>query len=176
MVFGDRNATIRSDPERLARVFAAALEDHPPYCREELGPILRHQLSATIEFDLRSLDPGSQRLLRAAAACGDRDGIQTFGDLFFHEHPPIQLLQLTKDFAKNHLNHPDSPLPPEIAVVLYYGSIIAALVRLNRSLSWLTPADLARGLVQMLSLPWLDDDLRRLFQQGLARLQPGLEL
>lgn len=176
MGFGNRNVTIRSDPDRLARVFAATLEDHPPYCREELGPILRHQLSTAIEFDLGSLDPGSQRLLRAAAACGDLGGIRTFRDLFFHEDPPIQLLQLTKDFAKNHLNHPDSPLPPEIAVVLYYGSIIAALVRLNRSLSWLTPADLARGIVQMLSLPWLEDDLRRLFQEGLARLEPGLEL
>jgi hypothetical protein len=176
MVFGNRNVTIRSDPDRLARIFAATLEDHPPYCREELGPILRHQLSAAVEFDLGSLDPGSQRLLRAAAACGDQGGIRTFRDLFSHEHPPIQLLQLTKDFAKNHLNHPDSPLPPEIAVVLYYASIISGLVRLKRSLSWLTPADLARGLVQMLSLPWLDEELRRLFDQGLALLQPNLEL
>jgi hypothetical protein len=126
MDHGNRTVTIRSDPERLARVFAVTLDDHPTYRREELGPILQHQLSATIEFDLGSLDPGSQRLLRAAAACSEPGGIRTFRDLFFHDHPPTQLLQLTKDFAKNHLNHPDSPLPPEIAVILYYASIIAA--------------------------------------------------
>lgn len=171
MRFGDRDLTIRSDPERLARVFAAALEDQVTYSQEELGAIMRHQLAAAVEFDLGGLDPGGQRLLQAAGACGQRGGIRTFRELLFHEHPPIQLLQLTKDFAKNHLHHPDSPLPPEIALALYYASIVVALVRLNRSLTWLTPADLVRGLRRMLSQHWLDNDLRRLYQAGLDRLQ-----
>lgn len=171
MSFDVTTDLFRSDPEHLERLFALALEHHPDYRPEELGAILRHQLSTSVEFDLSSLDPGSQRLLRAAAACGEGGGIRTFRDLFCHPAPPIQLLQLTKNFAKGHLNHPESPLPPEIATVLYYTSIVTARVRLDRQISRLAAADLERGVRQVLSEQWLDPDLRDLLEEGLRHLQ-----
>jgi hypothetical protein len=161
-------AVFRSDPERLARVFALADDARPNYRAEELGAILHHQLSTPVEFDLASLEPGSRRLLRAAAACGDGGGIRTFGDLFRHAHPPIPLLVLTKTFAKSHLSHPDSPLPAEIATVLYYASLTATAVRCGRQITDLTRAQLDHGLAQLLDQPWLDPDLRTLFEAGLA--------
>ena len=111
MPFDIHSELFRSDPEHLERLFALALDHHPYYDPEELGAILRHQLSTAVEFDLSGLDPGSQRLLRAAAACGQGGRVRTFRDLFFHPHPPLQLLHLTKNFAKGHLKHPESPLP-----------------------------------------------------------------
>ena len=108
-------------------------------------------------------------MLQAAAACGKGGGIRTFRDLFTHPAPPVHLLQLTKNFAKSHLKHPESPLPPEIATVLYYSSIITAWVRLNRRISELTAADLKRGLDQVLAEPWLDQDMRQLLAEGLAQ-------
>jgi hypothetical protein len=164
-------AVFRSDPERLARVFALAEDRSLDYRPEELGAILRHQLATSVEFDLGSLDPGSQRLLRAAAACGGGGGIRTFGELFAHPQPPVSLLVLTKTFAKSNLSHPDSPLPPEIATVLYYASIVVALVRCDRQITELTQSELACGLEQLLDQPWLEPRLLALFEAGLARCQ-----
>lgn len=166
LMMDSTTGVFQSDPDRLEQLFLLALERHPDYRPEELGSILQHQLCTAVEFDLGSLDAGSRRLLEAAAACGEGGGIRTFRDLFTHAHPPVQLLQLTKLFAKSHLKHPESPLPPEIATILYYASIITAWIRLNRRISELTPADLERGLVQLLSEPWLDQDLRHLFAEG----------
>jgi hypothetical protein len=161
----------RSDPERLARVFALAENRGADYRPDELGSILRHQLSTSVEFDLRHLEAGSQRLLHAAAACGEGGGIRTFGDLFRHPQPPVSLLHLTKNFAKSHLNHPDSPLPPEIATVLYYACIVCALLRCDRRITWLTTEELVRGLRQLLDQPWIEPELRTILELGLERLE-----
>ena len=171
MLMDSTTGVFRSDPERLEQLFAIALENHPDYRPEELGSILQHQLCTRVEFDLGSLDAGSRRLLQAAGACGEGGVIRTFRDLFTVPHPPIHLLQLTKNFAKSHLKHPESPLPPEIATVLYYSSIATAWVRLDRRISELTLADLSRGFGQMLSEPWLDKELRGLFVDALDRMQ-----
>jgi hypothetical protein len=152
-------------------VFAILEDERPYYEPYELGDFLEHQLSASVEFDLQSLEPGSQRLLAAARACGAGSGIRTFGDLFRSSHPPLQLLHLTKNFAKHHLHHPVSPIPREIATVLYYASIAAGLVRCDRYLSQLDPRDLARGLAQVLGQDWLDPQTRALLHDGLARVQ-----
>jgi hypothetical protein len=137
-----------------------------------LESILKHQLAAPVEFDLQTLDSGSQRLLRAAAACdGEQATIRTFADLFHHASPPLQLLRLAKEFAKAHLNHPDSPLPKEISSILYYASISVALHRLGKRITWLTEDQLRQGVENALAQPWLDDRLRALFSSVLHRLR-----
>lgn len=170
MLLDTTAAIFDSTAAQLAQVFQLADEDRPSYRPEELGAILRHQLRTRVEFDLQALEPGIQRLLRAAAECGDETSrIRTFGDLFSRPEPPIQLLYLTKKFAKQHLKHPESPLPPEIATVLYYGSIVAALVRWDRHITWLTDEELSAGLDLVLAQPWLTEDLRVLFRTARAR-------
>lgn len=154
-----------SDPGKLQRLFAVALEHRPQYQPQELGNILEQQLSTRVDFDLSTLDPGSQRLLQAASACGETGGVRTFRSLFLNPSPPIHLLQLTKSFAKNHLQHPDSPLPPEVATVLYYTSIATAWIRLHRRISELTPSSLLQGLQEILSYSWLHPDLRPILSQ-----------
>jgi hypothetical protein len=165
MLIDSTAGVFHSDPGKLQRLFAVALEHRPHFHPQELGTILDHQLSTRVDFDLSTLDPGSQRLLQAASACGETGGVRTFRDLFLHPSPPIHLLQLTKSFAKNHLQHPDSPLPPEVATVLYYTSIATAWTRLHRRISELTPANLQQGLHQILSYNWLHPDLRPILSQ-----------
>jgi hypothetical protein len=131
----------------------------------ELGDILRHQLTAPVDFDMSRLDPQSaRRLRRTMAASVPR--IRSFADLFRHPRPPLKLLELTKQFAKASRNHPESPLPEEIASILLYGSIVAARLRWGQRISDLDDDALLRALRWCLQQEWLDDAMRSLFLRG----------
>jgi hypothetical protein len=78
---------------------------------------------------------------------------------------------LTKDFAKRHLGHPESPLPPEIAKVLYLASIIVAMLRCHRRITRLRDAELREGLGWAMNQQWLDEPTRSLFREGLKAVE-----
>jgi hypothetical protein len=82
----------------------------------------------------------------------------------------VELLEMVKDFAKANVDRPDSGLPAEIAAVLYYTSIAAALVRLDTRISQLSDAGLQRGLRGALSQGWLDEKTKELLTQALAKV------
>ncbi|MCY2950638.1 MAG: hypothetical protein NTU53_01515 [Planctomycetota bacterium] len=92
-------------------------------------------------------------------------------DLLHHPNPPIDLLRRTKDFAKLNYADPHSPLAPEICLLLYYGCIAAALLRLNQLITHLPDDDLRNGLNWTLRQPWLDQETRTLFHDALAHLR-----
>ena len=96
--------------------------------------------------------------------------LKSFGDLLAHPHPPVELLKVTKDFAKACRLSPRGALPKEIATVLYFASIAAAMVRCRRRITGLSDADLADGLRWTLARPWLDAPTRSLIEEGLALL------
>jgi len=143
---------------------------------EELKAILQHQLSVPIQFDLGGLDPGlAQKVGALATAQGLL--VKSFHDLLHHPNPPLELLQLTKQFAKASRNHPDSPLPPEVATVLYFVSISVAMTRCGERISNLDDETLRRGIKWVLAQPWVDDATRGPLQESLERFdQPGGEL
>lgn len=140
----------------------------------ELKAILRHQLAASVGFDLGELEAGLARRLRTVS---EAEGLllQSFRDLFQHQCPPVELLVLTKDFAKRHLGHPESPLPQEIARVLYLASIAVAMIRCHRRISSLDDAAIRSGLEWATGQQWLDEATRNLFQEGIKALEDGVE-
>jgi len=154
-----------TEPRLLARMLAIDNEEMPCWLLSELGAVLRHQLMAPIEFDLSRLDPQAalrlQRELRTAVP-----RIRSFADLFRHPRPPLKLLELTKQFAKASRNHPESPLPEEVASLLYYACIVAARLRCGRRISDLDDDALAKALRWVLQQEWLDAETRTLFRQG----------
>ncbi len=89
-------------------------------------------MSAPILVDLGGYDPATAVRLKNLS---DAQSLllKSFLDLFHHPVPPMELLTLTKDFAKANMDHPDSSLPNEVAAALYYTSIAAALVRLDEA-------------------------------------------
>jgi predicted transcriptional regulator len=87
-----------------------------------------------------------------------------------HAAPPIELLSLTKEFAKANMDHPDSSLPKEVAAVLYYASISAALARRGERISQLNDAELERGLRWAKDQPWVDKQIQHLLVQALNKL------
>jgi hypothetical protein len=135
----------------------------------ELEAILKHQMSAPVGFDLGDMETGRAKTLRTVSAA---EGLllQSFKNLFSHPCPPVELLVLTKDFAKRHWGHPESLLPAEIAKVLYLASIVVAMLRCHRRITSLKDRALKKGLEWAIGQQWLDEPTRSLFREGLAAL------
>jgi len=139
---------------------------------EDLGAVFAHQMAAPIVFDLGAADAPTAHALRLLA---DAQGllIKSFGDLFRHPSPPLELLRLTKDFAKANRDHPEAVLPVEIAHALYYASIAVALVRCDTRISRLTDAELRRGFACVADQPWVDGPMKDMFAQAMDKLSGG---
>lgn len=167
--FDSAAALQKSAPKTLAAFLAAGAERARLWRPEELGAILRHQMSAAILVDLGGFDPVIAMRLKALSEAQNLL-LKSFADLFQHPVPPIELLTLTKEFSKANMDHPEASLPQEVAGVLYYSSIAAAFVRLDVRISQLGNAELQRGLLWAKGQPWVDPQTREILAEALAKL------
>ncbi|NQU21967.1 MAG: hypothetical protein HQ567_11845 [Candidatus Nealsonbacteria bacterium] len=159
----------QSDPISLTHMMDLDAAGQHLWEPDELESILAHQLATPLECDLLSLNAGlTARLDELNAAC--RPPIATFADLLYHAEPPTDLLELTKTFAKSCRTNRNAPLPDEISTVLYFLSIIVALVKCDHRITRMDDAALRYSLDWALRQPWLDGASRALFQQGQERL------
>lgn len=172
--FDSSAALLKSRAQQLSALMASGEDRDPLWRPDELAAMFRHQMSAPVLMDLGSFDPRTAAQLKSLTAA---QGLllSSFADLFNHANPPVQLLQLVKDFAKANLDHPESGLPREISTALYYTSIAAALVRLEKRISQLPDADLQRGLRRTLEQGWLDERTRALLTAALKQVSGGQE-
>lgn len=131
---------------------------------DELGAVLEHQLNAPLATDLGHLEPGLDARL-AAISPDSGPPVRTFRDLFTHPHPPVELLESTKRFAKHCRNHARNALPVEVASVLYLLSIVVALRRCGRRISGLDSESLRYGVDWARRQPWLDETTRNLLRE-----------
>jgi hypothetical protein len=152
-----------SSAQDLARLFKPDCGQERLWKPEELAAIFRHQMSATVQFDLAGVEPGLAAKLSALASA---EGllVRSFADLFAHPNPPVELLRMTKEFAKAAIEHPDSPLPPEMA-----------RLRCGQSISELDDPAIARGLDWVLAQTWVDDATKSVLREGRALLTTGRE-
>jgi hypothetical protein len=164
----------RAAPEVLASLMN--VEDHPTHgdwLPQELGQILQHQLDAPLLFDLSSIaDPDRVSLVRHA----ESGTVRNFGALFCHRDPPLALLRLTKDFAKSSDRRRSNPLPAEVATVLYYAAIIAALLRHGERISRIGEETLREGARWVLRQHWVAEPLRDLFVEFLTTPREDAEV
>jgi hypothetical protein len=171
--FDSAGTLAKSPPKSLAAFLAAGEERARLWQPEELGAIFRHQMSAPILVDLGGLEPAAAARLKTLTQAQSLL-LTSFQDLFVHPVPPIELLTLTKDFAKSNMDQPDSSLPNEVAAVLYYVSIATAWVRLDKRISQLGDAELKRGLEWAKGKPWVEAPIRRVLEEALQKLaRPG---
>jgi hypothetical protein len=171
--FDSAAALSKSHPKSLAAFLAAGAERARLWRPEELSAIFRHQMSAPILVDLGGFDPATAVRLKTLSQAQSLL-LKSFSDLFHHPVPPLEMLSLTKDFAKANMDHPESSLPHEVAAALYYASIAAALVRLDARISQLNDADLQRGLLWAKDQPWVDDQTREILVEALKKIPPGV--
>jgi hypothetical protein len=172
--FDSSAALTKGRAKELAELMSTSDESSPLWGADELAALFRHQMSAPVLVDLGSFDPRTATQLKTLA---EAQGLllSSFADLFNHATPPLPLLQLVKDFAKANMDHPESGLPREIATALYYISIAAALLRLDKRISQLPDADLQRGLRWAQEQRWLDEKTKALIAEALKKLSGDKE-
>jgi hypothetical protein len=134
---------------------------------KDLSDMLRHQLYAPMHLSMGTLSGEITHHIHQAQL----DPMVNLQQLLQQPAPPLELLKLTKRFAKMCRRDPHNPLPSEIVMLLYYLSIAAAMVRLNQSISDLPPASLTRGMTWLGAQQWVPNDLQMLLFAGLEKLQ-----
>jgi hypothetical protein len=140
-----------ADPGVLSRLLDSPA---PP---ADAAAQLRQALAARLPLDLgaevRELVPNS------------------LGELLHHPGPPPELLELAKDFAKDNRIDPESPLRREVATVLYYAAIAAALAHGGRRITRSDDETLRRGFRWGCEQSWVDEATRQLLREGLRLLE-----
>jgi hypothetical protein len=121
-------------------------------------------MAVPLEFDLGNVKD-------SATIAGPRPMLSTtFANLLQHPKPHLAMLQRVKRFAKACRNDPHGPLPQEVATVLYFASLVAALLRHQQRITSLDDAALRQGVEWVLAQQWIDDSTRSLFQEALSYL------
>jgi hypothetical protein len=157
-----------SNPVSLARIADQCEGVWHAFSDDELGRLWLEQISAEIHFDRRLISGDIARKLVDVASHGQPIP-NRFCDLFRYPNPPIEMLEYTKQMAKRTRHHPDSPMQ-KISTVLYYASILIALLRCGRRITGLDDAALDYGFQWVLDQDWIDPATRRLFNEGRALL------
>jgi DNA-directed RNA polymerase specialized sigma24 family protein len=156
------------DPERMDLHLVAQLLNLPATLGDP-GAVLGQLLAAPVPLDLSALTTANAGKIRSWA---DSQGplLKSFGDVFTHPQPLVDLLELIKDFAKEHRTDKESPLPRDVATVLYYASIAVALGRCGQRITRHDDATLRQGFQWGIDQPWVDERIRHLLRTGLRSL------
>jgi hypothetical protein len=142
-------AIIHSAAHNWAKVIDGAADERPDWTPGERRSILRHQLDAELEID-------------------SSGGIRSLAELFSVPSPPLDLVRQTKDFAKRNYGQPESLLPQEVSLMLYFAGLATALVRCRERISQLGDDELRKGFEWALAQPWGDERLRPLFREAIG--------
>ena len=164
-----------TDAARLGRAIAlgssrATGDSAVHWSADEVAAIYRHELTAPLHVELGALDAVTARRLKLVSASNGLL-LRSMGELLHHPNPPVELLAMVKDFGKASLDHPDSPLPREVAGVLYWSAIAAALVRAGQRITSLPDAKLRDGFNWTAQFAWLDEAGRALLRHAAERLE-----
>jgi hypothetical protein len=165
-------AVFKSSAAQLAKIMNLDETTPDVWNDRDLAAMLRHQMSAPLNFDLTSVEmkaaKAEARTETLASAAKER--IKSFKDLLFHPEPPLELLRLSKDFFKGRTKACKKGSPEwQVAYLFYVLSILAAGSRAAR-LSNLTPSDLRKAIKWALDQKWVDAGTRRLVSQASQRL------
>ena len=159
-----------SNAASMARILAQDQPETALWEPEEMRAMWQHQLRAAMEADLNSLSSAKSKALRNAPEV-IAFGQKSFGELLLHSQPPLALLQLTKDFAKQILKEAEDPQLKEIAAALYYVSYAAGMTRCGKRLGAMSGHELRGGFEWALARVWIDDQSKALIAEARGLLQ-----
>lgn len=154
----------RRPPRELAALLALEERNVGDWQPDELAAVFRHQWAAPLQV-------GDSPAVCRAPVGPSTEG-WSYRLLFTAASPPLEWLILTKEFAKTHYEHPESPLPQPIARMIYFASIFAALLHLGQRITTLSDGALREGVQWGLAQPWIDEECRALYLEAETRLGP----
>lgn len=154
----------------LARILAQDQPQTALWEPEEMRAMWQHQLRAPMEADLSTTRSSRSSALRNAPEAVAFDQ-KSFSELLLHANPPLALLKLTKDFAKQTLKEADDPQLKEIAAALYYVSYAAGMTRCGTRLGGMSEHDLRGGFEWALARIWIDEKSKALIAEARGLLK-----
>ena len=157
-------------PQRVAGLMDVGSARVPDWTDAELEAVLRHQLNTPIETELVALGAAAAARFKAMYVASS-DQTTSMSSIFASPDPPLPVLEMIKEFAKSLLEHPDSALPREVAGLLYWSAIAAALVCKNTRITRLKDDKLLAGLSWALERPWIEPRLRQILQRAMDVLE-----
>jgi len=160
--FDSSAAVFKSSVEQLSRIMNLDEARPGDWSLRDLPAMLRHQLSAPLEFELSRLPASkSPQTMRDGTLSG------TFRDLFEHPKPPLAVLKATRDLFKGQAGTSAKRRPEqEVAYLMYLLAILIAQVRLGTSITKLCDADLLKGIRWSLKQQWVDERTRALLAKA----------
>ena len=155
--------------QRLAKLLE--LDDDEPslWTDEHLTASFEHQLATPLREPLAQISPRLNARL-ALMVSEDAIPIVTFGDLFGHPNPPIEILRAVKDWSTRCMQEKSCDAPPQIAPVIYLASVAAALLRCRERITHSDNTDLQVTFRQALGAKWVGPQIRGLFVETLDRI------
>jgi DNA-directed RNA polymerase specialized sigma24 family protein len=156
-----------SKPSLLARLFG--VEEGRELVWEPFD--YENMLARLLKMPLAEALPGIDHRTIASAAestPGATPGSLSLSDVFTAPAPSIELLRAIKDWSRRSTRTKDSPLPLDVASLLYFASIAAAKVRRGEWISKLDPAIFQRGVEMFLGEVWVKEPLRDVLDESRA--------
>jgi len=153
-----------SDPCSLADLMGLAQDSGGEPEPQVLAAVLDEELTKPIQPELSGTHV-------AGATKAGGPSVESIGDLLRHPHPPLELLLLAKAYARANLQHPDSALPRDVALVLYFTCIAAAMVKCGQRITHLQSRSLRDGLAWAADRTWASDGTRGLLRAALESIQ-----
>ena len=163
----DLSSSQMGDLAKLMRLDSNLQEN---WSAEELREIFCHQLAAPLTFDLTVIDQNISDTIRSLYST-KANCPESFGDLFAHPSPSLELLNLTKQFAKKCGQESEIGLPKDVAAVLYLAAVSAALVHCGEQITETDRKSLKAKVDWALGREWLEQSIRILFEQTHDLLQ-----
>jgi hypothetical protein len=164
----------QSTPSGLLGLLSLHEESPSSWSEADAAAILKHQLDARIEFDLKSALPkelAARRTVSRALHGAEKHQVATFRELFSSTRPPLEVLRLAKDFFKGLVQTTGKgSVEGNVARVCYYLSIASARTRLGEQISNLSASELRKGLQWCLKLSWVDRQTSKLIEECLSAL------
>jgi len=94
--------------------------------------------------------------------------------LFARPDAPIELLELTKEFAKQTLKDSEEMQLKEVASGLYYVTYAASIVFHRKIIGSMKEDELRAGFNWGLKQTWLDKESKKLIEQAVRQLAEGI--
>src|SRR5881628_631982 len=127
--FDSTKAVFSSDATKLAKLLHLNASTPDNWEAADLPAMFRHQLSAPLNFDLRTMaktEPEAKTLDKTLTRSAT-ERIRSFRDLLFHRKPPLELLTLSKEFFKLRTRACEKSSPEwQVAYLFYLLSVIVA--------------------------------------------------